>query len=636
MTPIQIMVVEDESIVALEIKDRLKSLGYAVPVVATSGEEAVKQASEKQPNLVLMDIRLKGEIDGVEAAEQIRTRLDIPVVYLTAYADAHTLQRAKITEPYGYILKPFEERELHTAIEMALYKHKMERKLKESERWLATTLKSIGDAVITTDARSCVTFMNPIAEALTGWPQAEAVGKDLAEVFHIVNEETRALAENAVTRVLEEGIVVGLASHTMLIARDTTETPIDDNAAPIRDEQGNIAGVVLVFRDVSQQRRMEAELLKIQKLESLGLLAGGIAHDFNNMLTVIIGNISLMKMLLAGREAIFEKLDAMEKASLRAKGLAQQLLTFARGGAPIKKTVSLAEIITESADLALKAVHVTCQFAIPDGLLPVEADKGQISQVLNNLFTNAEEAMPHGGMLQVQAENMMIGTNPDLPLKSGNYVKVSIQDQGIGIARNDLSKIFDPYFTTKPSGSGLGLATAYSIVHRHDGYITVESKPGVGTTFFIYLPASEKEIPETKAIQEMEGRPIAGKGKILLMDDDELVRRIGGAILKHLGYQLEFAKDGAEAIELYQQAHISGEPFDAVILDLTVPGGMGGKEAIKQLLDINPNIKAIVSSGYSHDPVMSNFKEYGFSDVVVKPYSLEEMRQTLQQVILGQ
>ena len=630
MANAQVLVVEDEGIVAKDIQNTLKKLGYAVPAIASSGEEAIKKATETLPDLVLMDIVLEGYMDGVEAAEQIRDRFDIPVVYLTAYADNKTLQRAKITEPYGYILKPFSERELHTAIEIALYKHQMERKLRDSEQWLATTLKSIGDAVIATDAGGFVTFMNPVAEALTGWNQEDAAGKPLKKVFNIINEETGKQAEDPATRVFREGVVVGLANHTVLIAKDGTKYPIDDSGAPIRDDKGNIMGVVLVFRDITEKRNMEEALLKADALESLGILAGGIAHDFNNILMAIMGNITLAKMYAKPGDKIFERLKEAENASLRAKDLTQQLLTFSRGGAPIKKTVFISKLLEDTVAFVLSGSNVRCEFSISGDLWPVEVDEGQISQVINNLIINADHAMPRGGIIKVSAENTAVDVEQGLPLKEGNYIKISIEDQGIGIPEEHLQKIFDPYFTSKQKGSGLGLATAYSIVKRHDGYVQVESELGVGTTFNIYLPASSEEILMEKELRE---RIHAGKGKILVMDDEEIIRDVTGEMIEVLGYEVEFAKDGAEAIELYKKAKESAQPFEAIIMDLTIPGGMGGKETIQELIEIDPEIRAIVSSGYSNDPIMADYRKYGFCGVIAKPYKIKELGEILYKVI---
>jgi PAS domain S-box-containing protein len=369
--------------------------------------------------------------------------------------------------------------------------------------------------------------------------------------------------------------------------------------------------------DITDRMKMEEELIKAQKLESVGLLAGGIAHDFNNLLMAIAGNIELAKMYARPGDRVYEKLTEAERASHRAKDLTLQLLTFSRGGQPVKKSASIVELIQESTRFSLRGSGTRCELSLPDDLLPVEVDEGQMSQVINNLIINADQAMPDGGVITIQCRNVVIGPRDALPLKAGKYVHLSIKDQGIGIPREHYSKIFDPYFTTKQKGSGLGLATTYSIIKQHDGYITLESELGAGTVFHLYVPASKGK---GRAAEVKGDGPVTGKGKILVMDDDEAVRDVAGAMLGKLGYETTPAGDGAEAIELYERARKSGEPFDAVIMDLTIPGGMGGREAIKKLLEIAPDAKAIVSSGYSNDPIMAEYTKYGFSGVVGKPY----------------
>ncbi|MGD8295458.1 MAG: PAS domain S-box protein [Desulfobacterales bacterium] len=496
----------------------------------------------------------------------------------------------------------------------------------EKER-LAVTLRSIGDGVISTDLQGNVVSLNKVAEALTAWPEEEARGEPLIKVFNIVNEFNRKQCEDPVRKVIETGGIVGLANNTILISRDGKEHVIADSAAPIMDRQSNIIGAVLVFRDVSEKRKMEAELVKAQKLESLGVLAGGIAHDFNNFLTVLIGNLSLAKMDAKPGDQVGAWLNEMEKASLQAKTLTQQLLTFSRGGQPVKQMVNLAELVKNSTAFSLRGSNVRCDFSIPQDLLPVEADEGQIGQVINNLILNATHAMPEGGTLEIRSENVILSADNQFSLPAGPYLKTSFRDHGIGIGPDHLHKVFDPYFSTKQKGSGLGLTVAYSIVDKHNGKLTVESELGQGTAFTIYLPASEKLA--SQSTDEMTSLFI-GKGKILVMDDEKFIRDVAIHMLGKIGYEVAVADDGNQAVEMYRQAQKSGEPFDTVIMDLTVPGGMGGKEAIQELKKLDPNVKALVSSGYSNDPILSNFRDYGFQGVVKKPYRIQDMSDALR------
>ncbi|MGC1122989.1 MAG: ATP-binding protein [Candidatus Methanofastidiosia archaeon] len=508
----------------------------------------------------------------------------------------------------------------------------LEQSLRESEQWLATTLKSIGDGVIATDTKGGITFMNNVAEQLTGWSEEEAKGKPLADIFFIINEETREHCSNPFEKIMKTGKVVGLANSTVLIAKDGTERMIADSGAPIRDEENHILGTVLVFRDVTEKRKMESNILRLEreKMESVSILAGGIAHDFNNILTAILGNVTIAKMQTPPDSEIFRLLTEAEKASLRAKSLTQQLLTFSKGGAPVKKPASLSELLKATVEFALSGSKARCEFCIAEDLKSAEVDAGQISQVINNLIINADQAMPAGGIITIQAENVEIKPKAGLPIKEGTYVKIGIQDEGIGIPEDHLQRIFEPYFTTKQKGSGLGLATSYSIVKNHEGCITVSSKLGIGTTFCIYLAASEREAPhgEVRPVRRAEG-----KGRILLMDDEECILEATSEVLTFLGYECDVVKDGVDAVKSYKRAKEQHRPFDAVIIDLTIKGKMSGKETIQRLLEIDPDVKAIVSSGYSDDPVMANYREYGFCGVVTKPYTIEELKETLVHVL---
>ncbi|MEW5803357.1 MAG: PAS domain S-box protein [bacterium] len=413
--------------------------------------------------------------------------------------------------------------------------------------------------------------------------------------------------------------------------KDGTKVTCILTATPFRSPEGEVIGFVENFKDITEHKRAEEELQRAQKLESIGILAGGIAHDFNNLLTAIIGNLSLLDLYLRSENNVSRVLRETEKASQQAKHLTSQLLTFSKGGLPVKKTTSISEIIKNAADFALSGSKTRCELSLPDDLWWAEIDEGQISQALNNLLINASQAMPEGGIIAISAENLIAGAMSGLPLKEGKYVRISIKDQGVGIPEKYLNQVFDPYFTTKLQGSGLGLSITYSIIKSHGGYISVESQVGVGTVFHIYLPSSEKESPAMKEIPE-EGL-CSGRGRVLFMDDQESLRDMVGEMLIDLGYEVELAKEGEEAIEIYEQARESKRPFDAVILDLTIPGGMGGEEAIKKLQSIDPEVKAIVSSGYSQDPIMSEYRQYGFSEVVAKPYGIKELSEVLHKVI---
>jgi PAS domain S-box-containing protein len=409
-----------------------------------------------------------------------------------------------------------------------------------------------------------------------------------------------------------------------------TPIPIEMHGFVIEDAKtGQPIAFATISRDISERKKFEEEMARNDKLESIGILAGGIAHDFNNLLTAIFGNITLAKMYANRQSEVYKRLEDSEKAAQRARDLTYQLLTFSKGGTPVKKTISLQELVKESASFVLRGSNVKCEFSFPGDLWPVEADEGQMSQVFNNLIINGAHAMSDGGTLQVYCGNVIVDQS-DLPLAKGKYSLVSFMDHGTGIPREHLAKIFDPYFTTKKKGSGLGLSTSYSIVRGHRGYLMVESDLGIGTTFTIYLPASEEGKRLSCAEEE---RFVTGKGRILVMDDEEAVREVAQGMLETLGYSVTLVKDGTEAIELYKVAMASGVPFDSVLMDLTIPGGIGGQEAVKRLLEIDPNVRAIVCSGYSNDTVLANFKRFGFRAVIPKPFSLQELSGTISDVL---
>ena len=507
------------------------------------------------------------------------------------------------------------------AIEMAL---------KSEKEHLAVTLRSIGDAVIATDRQGNITLVNHVAEKLTGWRESYAVGRPLPEVFNIVDELTRKRRQNPVQEVIGTGKIITLADHTLLIDRDGIECLIAYSGAPILDPEKRIIGVVLVFRDITKAQRLEAELLKMEKLKSLGVLAGGIAHDFNNFLSGIAGNISLAKLDVKPTDEIYSRLQEMEKATMRAKDLTQQLLTFSKGGEPVKRLTRLDVLVKEAALFAIRGSNVDCHFDFRTDLWPAQVDESQIAQAIHNLIFNADQAMPEGGTISISGQNVSLGAERHISINPGKYVKLSVRDRGTGIQPEHLQKIFDPYFTTKHKGSGLGMAVTHSIIEKHSGRITVFSKLGSGTTFHIYLPA----LPEKAAESAVNPDTLTnGSGRILIMDDEDFIQSMASQMLVKMGYESAVACDGAEAFRLYCEAMEADQPFDAVILDLTIPGGMGGKETIQKLLTIDAQVSAIVSSGYSNDPVIADFKAYGFKAAVKKPYLIQDMDKALRTVL---
>ena len=448
-------------------------------------------------------------------------------------------------------------------------------------------------------------------------------------IWDFLKGESRGKILERIDKMLK-GEPVPQLDECEVITKDGREISMLFNSR-IEYENDKPVRTTTVAQDITERKHMEQELLKAQKLESLGVLAGGFAHDFNNFLSGIMGNISLAKLEVDRGEDIMESLDEALRVASRASALTRQLLVFSKGGALVKKTALISEVLKDATAFTLRGSKVKCEFTIDEDLWPVRVDLGQFSQVIHNLAINAVQAMPHGGTIRLRARNAALEALSGLPLKAGRYVKISMQDEGLGIPREYLDKIFDPYFTTKHQGSGLGLTMAYTTIHAHDGHIAVDSEMDKGTTFRIYMPASHEELVEN---EDRAARLKKGEGKILVMDDEETIRNVTKKILMGLGYEVRCASDGAETIALYQDAARSGRPFDAVIMDLTIPGGMGGKETIRQLLSIDPKVTAIVSSGYSNDPIMSDFEKYGFRGVATKPYRIEKLSWILHDVLM--
>ncbi len=494
-------------------------------------------------------------------------------------------------------------------------------RLTESEARYKSLAEASFDAIIIHD-KGKLLEVNKSAEKIFGYESSEMLGKTAMDFT--APESREIVMQNIMSNY-------GGIYEASGLRKDGTTFPVELIGKGVIYNGKEVRMTAL--RDITERKCLENEIMNSHKLESLSILAGGIAHDFNNLLTGIIGNLSLIDNQVDTTGDICKRIQESEKAAFRAQELTHQLLTFSKGGEPIKKTVSLGLLINESACLALRGSNVTCEQSFPEDLWSVDADEGQIGQVINNLIINADQAMPYGGKISISAENFRVAKKDNLLLNEGRYVRIFIEDTGTGIPDEIMSKIFDPYFTTKQKGNGLGLASSYSIVKKHGGHIYVSSKVGVGTTFSIYLPASNKmAVLEDVVPSEL---PATTDGRVLIMDDEDIIRDVATAILTGFGYEVTTATGGKEAIRLYKEARDRGEPFNAVIMDLTIPGGIGGKEAIKSLLEYDPDARVLVSSGYSNDPIMSDFKKYGFSAVITKPYKATELKTKVYQVISG-
>lgn len=517
-----------------------------------------------------------------------------------------------------------------------------EKALAAEKEQLAVTLSSIADGVITTNTAGEILLINRVGQQITGWSQAEASGQPVENVFNLLDTRTHEPAAQPVRQVLESGRLPEVAAPSyLLLARNNSEHPIEVSTAPIFDGQGNISGSVLVFRDISEKLKLIEEHQKVARLESLGILAGGIAHDFNNLLTAIVGSISVARVY-STRPGMQQKLDQSleraEKACMQSKELTQQLLTFARGGAPVKQKASLTELVQDSANFILQGTSIQRHYHLPTDLWLAEVDPGQLSQVIQNLVLNARDAMPDGGDLTIGAENLP-ADHPDLkglaaPVE-GPHIRLIIKDTGIGIPAENLTKIFDPYFTTKEAGNGLGLAICYSVIRNHQGLILVDSVPDQGTTFTIYLPALAAAPVAAPANQpgQLTNAPGQAKCRVLVMEDDPAIRALLADILDLLGYEVKISSEGEEALRLYAEAETEGKPFAVVIMDLTIPGGMGGREAVQLLKENYPEARAIVSSGYANDQALAEYQEIGFDALISKPYRVKDLAAILEKVL---
>jgi two-component system cell cycle sensor histidine kinase/response regulator CckA len=594
MTRAHILIVEDERIVAKDIERSLVALGYIICGIVSTGSKAIAKTGETRPDLVLMDIKLKDTMDGIAAAEEIRTAFDIPVVYLTAYADDKTLERAKVTGPFGYILKPFNERELCSTIEMALYKHQMDKDLKESEGRYRKLVEQSPDLIMI-HSSGVIDFINTAGAKLLGASDpAYIVGKPLVDFVH---PDCKALVMGREKEVMEESKRVPLTEEKYVRFDGQTIT-VEVEALPVVHK--NRPAIQCVARDVTDRKRLEAQLLHAQKMEAVGTLANTIAHDFNNILTAIIGYGSFLQMKMEDDSSLRHYVDQILVSCDKATNLTQGLLSFSRKKVIQTKMVNLNDIINRIEKLLDRLVReeTELKIACSDRDLVIMADSGQMEQVLMNLVTNAKDAIPEAGRIAIRTDYVRLDAEFERVHgygKPGDYARISVSDTGSGMEREIVDKIFEPFFTTKEvgKGTGLGLAIVYGIVRQHNGYINVYSEPGKGTVFNIYLPLIASKAENEGVVVHEE--PVGGSETILLAEDDEIALDLIKEILEKYGYRVITAMDGDDALHIFQERAVD---IDLAIFDVIMPK-KSGTVIYEEMLRTNPRLKVLFMSGYT-------------------------------------
>jgi PAS domain S-box-containing protein len=535
--------------------------------------------------------------------------------------DGHTLTEADLTLMLA----------LSDHIGVAIGRARLYSEVRASEVRYRNLVEQLNDVIFTLNPQGVITYISPVIQRYSGYAPEELLG----HAFTVLMDQQDG--PMLVGRVQQ--MVTGNAApfEFQMRTKEGERRWVRSSARVIADQQG-IVEVHGILIDLTDRKRMEEERIKLTKLESLGVLAGGIANDFNNLMTGILGNLSMAELSLSPDDPLYKNLKDAEQALMHAKDLTYQLMTFAKGGTPVKAPIALKSVLSEIAAFVHRGMKARCELSIDEALWQINADAGQIVQVFQNVIANADQAMPNGGVIDIKAQNVVIDKRHrpnSFSLPSGPYVRITVTDHGQGIAPEHLPKIFDPYFTTKEEGSGLGLATAYSIISQHGGTITVDSTLGRGTRLTLYFPAlAQPQEPEAAApaipVPAGTGKP---EGRVLVLDDEEMILSLVKQILTKYGYEVVITSDGTETLSSFEQAQQEGRPFDVVVLDLTIPGGKGGKEVIQELRSRDPNIHAIVSSGYYNDPVLANYRQYGFSGMVPKPYRVQELLQIIEKTM---
>lgn len=658
----KILVVDDRPANRLSIRAIVSDFNVEM-IEADSGEAALTKAQEHDFALILLDVRLPG-IDGITTAEHLRRSdraRDVPIMFLTAFDRVpEQVDRAYGLGAVDFLIKPIVPKMLMSKMAVFIDLYKKNRaielqaaQLRESEQrehlrrldderaaWdaqrlrrevelqthiaqekerSATILNCIKEAVVAVDAQQLILSLNHAAEQLFGKTSAAAEGAYVGQVVRLLDPDTRQPLPFREER--RDVIAVGSNGQEHLVACSSNV---------IVDGTGTNHGRVFVYRDVTTQRRMERDLNNHQRLESLGHLAAGIAHDFNNMLGMILASAATLRREGISEEKRGDLIESIESTCERASGLARQLLTFSRGGAPVKELCDPSQLVRSSVEMSLRGGSTRCEFQFADGMWPAELDPSQITQVFTNLAINAREAMGDKGRLLVVGQNRYIGPAGEEKLASGSYVEFRIQDTGPGISSKDAEMIFDPYFSTKSHHRGLGLSSAYSVVKRHGGLLKLDTTHVGGAALTVTLPARPNAVTKE---QVPHSDDYAASGSVLVMDDEERLRDLFSDFLVTIHCRVVTAANGEEAIAAYQAALDRGEIFDAVVLDLTVRGGMGGADTLVQLKALDPGVLAIACSGYANDPIMCNHEQFGFAASIAKPFRFESFARTVLGVV---
>ncbi len=627
--PASIFIVEDEALIAMELQDRLTRLGYVICGTAARGEKALEEIPAHLPDLVLMDIHLAGRLDGIETSARLREISEAPVIFLTAYSDAELLQKATQVEPFGYLVKPFEERALHSTIQMALYKHRMERTLRRSEAHFHGLLESVPDAIVIVNPKGEITLVNQQTERLLGYDRAELLGQ---RVELLLPEALRTLHVEHRARFHQHPVQREMGKATDLTARrqDGSLVPVEISLSPIETSEGRL--VIASMRDITERKNSERHLLRTQRLDAIGTLAGGIAHDLNNALSPIVMVIEVLRKSYP-REG--ELLDTLSTSAGRAVDMVRQLLTFARGREGERTRLRIGRLLQEIAKIVRGTFpkNIVLNTAWDDDLFPVLGDSTQLHQVLVNLCVNARDAMPRGGLLTVEAENREVDltyASVHSDGKPGTYVVLTVRDTGMGISTAVMDRMFEPFFTTKEpdKGTGLGLSTVLGIVRSHGGFITVQSTVGEGSRFVVHLPAAQESVDEEGAGTDLVS--VRGHGKtVLVVDDEPAVRQASRMVLESLDFHVVTVCDGTEAVIMAAQHR---ESLRLVITDFHMPD-MDGLAVVRTLKRMVPSVTFIVASGRLDQTAVNELAALDVTTLLDKPFTQSKLIEALTHVL---